>query len=226
MPLKKGSRRKYSASEIWGYHQDTPSERKLEAALNKAGVSFEREVPVKQFTVDFHVDDWLIVEVDGESHLTTSRQAKDRSRQKILENSGFTVIRVPAMDVSNEAGLKQWVSRIKQLAKQGPPGLAKPGFQNIHFKNQVETARRELMEQARKAGLAAQKRRTEEASRYGRESSRASRPFTDTGETMDDYFGSEAEDFKRYIEEYDWSKTPLKDEPEKRQIPRKRRKHK
>ncbi len=224
--MKKGSRRKYSAGEIWGFHKDTPSELKLARALKKARISFKREVPVKQFTVDFLIDDWLIVEVDGESHLTTSRQRKDRSRQKVLETSGFTVIRIPAMDVSNEAGLREWVSKITQARKKGPPGLNQAGFENIHLKNQVEEARRKLTEQARKEGLAAERHRREEASRYGREEAGVSRPRSGTVESMDDYFGPEALDFKRLLDEYDWSKAPVKDEPEKRQNPSRRRKHK
>lgn len=205
--MKKNSRRKYSPSEIWGYHQDTPSELKLAKALKKAGVRFEREAPIKQFTVDFLVDEWLIVEVDGWSHLTSSSQDRDRKRQKILENLGFSVIRIPAMDISHQSGLNRWVNKIKKMAKQGPPGPIDSGFQNLHFKSEVKKARTQLMEQARRMGRANQKRKRAIANQ--RTGNR--RTYSGTNETMDDYFGPEAENFEKLLEEYDWSNMPEKE---------------
>lgn len=226
MALKKHPGRKYSPSEIWGYHQDTASELKLAKALKKAGVSFEREVPIKQFTVDFLVDEWLIVEVDGWSHLTSSRQVEDRNRQSVLEDSGFSVVRIPAMDISHQAGLKQWVSKIMKISKQGPPGLTRAGFENLHLKKEVETVRHKLMEQARRAGIAAQKRKRQVMRSGDNQRAGASRRYSGTGESMNDYFGPEAEDFEKLLEQYDWSKAPDKDEPEKRRNARKRSRHK
>ena len=74
--MKQRSGRRYTSKEIWGYHEDTASELKLARALKKAGVCFEREVPINRFIVDFLVDGWLVVEVDGWSHLTASRHVE------------------------------------------------------------------------------------------------------------------------------------------------------
>ena len=52
-------------------------------------VCFEREVPINRFIVDFLVDGWLVVEVDGWSHLTASRQLEDTKRQSGSDRGGF-----------------------------------------------------------------------------------------------------------------------------------------
>lgn len=227
--MKKRSGRQYTSSEIWGYHEDTSSELKLAKALKKAGISFEREVPINRYTVDFLVDGWLIVEVDGWSHLTSSRQVEDRKRQTALENWGFSVIRIPAMEVSHRAGLKQWVNKIVKLTKQGPPGLTQTGFEDLHLKQEIERARRQLMERARRAGLNAQRRKRQAGFSQGGGCAGGSRSYPGTDESMSDYFGTEAEDFGKLLEQYDWSKVPDKDEQderEERQYARKRSRHK
>lgn len=213
--MKKSSR-KYRASELWGYHEPTASEIRLEKGLKKAGIKFEREVPIRQFTCDFLIDDWLIVEVDGESHVTSSRLAEDPSRQKILESAGFTVMRVRAMDLSYEAGLKECVKRIKRYVEKGPPGSEQQGFQNIHLKTQVEKARRDLADRAREQGEREQKKRELQAERYYGKGDED--PFNDptSSECMDDYFGTDESDFAAMLEEYDWSKVAPKDECERR----------
>ena len=94
----KKDKRYETGSYIWSFHQETRSERRLADAMRKAGLKFGQEVPVKNFTVDFLVDQWLVVEVDGESHLVKGRAEKDASRQKAIEDAGFTVMRVPAGD--------------------------------------------------------------------------------------------------------------------------------
>lgn len=213
--MKKSSR-KYEASELWGYHEPTPSEIKLEKGLKKAGIEFEREVPIKQFTCDFLIDDWLVVEVDGESHVTSSRLAEDRSRQEILERSGFTVMRVRAMDLSYKAGLKECVARIKRYLEKGPPGSQKERSENLYIKTQVEKARRDLADKAREQGLKAKRQREIEAERYYAKGDEGSRDASVTSESMDDYFGTDESDFEALLKEYDWSKAPPKDDCERR----------
>jgi very-short-patch-repair endonuclease len=225
--VKQRSGRRYTSKEIWGYHEDTASELKLARALKKAGVCFEREVPINRFIVDFLVDGWLVVEVDGWSHLTASRQLEDTKRQSELESWGFSVIRIPAMEISHRAGLKQWVNKIVKLSKQGPPGLNQTGFENIHLKQAVERVRRELVEQARKTGQKVQEQKREASRVWADGRTVGSRNRTHTEESMHDYFGPEAEDFGKLLEQYDWSKAPVKheDEPEERQNARGRRTH-
>jgi len=53
-----------------------------------------RQRPVMNFIADFmYLELMLIIEVDGVTHLFDETQVKDKIRQKILEEAGFTVLR-------------------------------------------------------------------------------------------------------------------------------------
>ena len=143
-----------TGSYIWGFHDETPSERKLAAALKKAGLRFGQEVPVKGYTVDFLLDDWLVVEVDGESHLVSGRAEKDATRQMALEAAGFTVMRIPASGLSAEHDLRRWINTIKAKVDAGAPYLQRQSFENRDYKKQIGEIRRAL-----EAGEAEKKRR-------------------------------------------------------------------
>ncbi len=177
-----------TGSYIWSHHEETETERKLKKALIKAKISFSQEVPVKSFTVDFLVGDWLVVEVDGESHLTSGRAKKDKSRQKAIEDMGFTVMRIPASDLSRPSGQNRWVKTIRDtLAK--PRFGAAGGFSNAHYRAQVEKARRALAQ-----GEAEEKRR---------ESLAFEKKAASEEETMETYFGEGGEDFATLLGKYD-----------------------
>lgn len=185
--------RRETGSYIWSFHDETPSERKLSAAMRKAGIRFGQEVPVKSFTVDFLVDRWLVVEVDGESHLVKGRAERDASRQKAIEDAGFTVLRVPAGDLSSEGGLRRWVKRIREMAAAGPPYLNQGRSQNQDYLRQIEEARRALRigeaERAKREATAFRdpKFRTKEQGARGDGSQEP--------QSMEEYFGAKAEDF-------------------------------
>lgn len=111
-------------SKIFSFHEETPSERKLARELSRRRVSFVREAPIRNYTVDFLIDDWLVVEVDGESHIPTSRHREDLRRQKDLESFGFTVLRIPSRDLSDKRRTAYWVdtilSELKRQTKRKP----------------------------------------------------------------------------------------------------------
>ncbi len=202
--MKKDTRKKdATGSYIWGYHAETPSERKLSQGLKKAGLRFSQEVPVKGFTVDFLIDDWLIVEVDGESHLVSGRSQKDASRQKALEDSGFTVLRVPASDLSLPGGLNRWLNRIKELVAS-PPHLNRDKFENRDFQRQLSAVRKALAE-----GEAERKKRESLAYEDAHRRTSGSRSSGEEGESMEDYFGQDAEDFSSLLERYDWKSSDI-----------------
>ena len=155
--MKKKPSREYTTAELWGYREPTPSELRLAGAFKKAGIEFDTEVPIKQFTCDFLIDDWLIVEVDGETHVISSRLEDDDKRQKILEESGFTVMRVRAMDILYESGLKKCVAKIERMLAKGPPGTEKVGF---------EPVRREIAAKAKRQGVKEQEKRARKAAKH------------------------------------------------------------
>lgn len=187
-----------TGSFIWSYHTETPSEAKLRVGLKKAGLRFGQEVPVKGFTVDFLIDEWLVVEVDGESHLAKGRSEKDASRQTAIEAMGFTVMRVPAGDLRSESGVRRWVRRIEEQIREGPPYKKPDKSPNQDYLRQLEEVRKAL----RIGELERQKR---EALAYGQKP-KTSGASNGTSETMEDYFGSKGEDFGALLEEYDWRK--------------------
>jgi very-short-patch-repair endonuclease len=201
-----------TGSFIWSYHSETPSERKLAAALRQEGLRFGQEVPVKGFTVDFLLDEWLVVEVDGETHLTKGQAEKDASRQRAIEAMGFTVVRVPAGDLGSVTGVKRWVKRIRERLKEGPPYRNPAKVPNSDYLRQIEEARKALR-------IGESERRKREELVYGgssrREAGSGRRP-PDIGESMEDYFGKKAEDFATLLDEHDWGRADaaarLKDE--------------
>lgn len=59
-----------------------------------AGAKFRRQHVVGPFIVDFIcIESRLIIEVDGDIHLTPDQQAYDAERQAYLETKGFRVLR-------------------------------------------------------------------------------------------------------------------------------------
>ncbi|MGI6667187.1 MAG: endonuclease domain-containing protein [Bacillota bacterium] len=202
-----------TGSFIWSYHSETPSERRLATAMRRAGLRFGQEVPVRSFTVDFLVDEWLVVEVDGESHLVKGRAEKDASRQEAIEAMGFTVMRVPAGDLSSPGGLKRWVKRIEDRIRKGPPYRNQDKSPNRDYLRQIEEARKAL-----RIGEAERKKREAQAyeNSTNRDGPRSPRSFSHGEETMEDYFGSKAEDFGVLLDEYERRRPgdsrPIKDE--------------
>jgi very-short-patch-repair endonuclease len=63
-----------------------------------AGVKFKRQKPIAGFIVDFvALDLKLIVEIDGGQH--SERAGEDEARTKVLEESGYHVVRFWNHDV-------------------------------------------------------------------------------------------------------------------------------
>ena len=66
---------------------------------NKAlGVQFHRQVPLKEYIVDFYCHELMLaIEIDGDSHLY--KYNYDKKRQGELENLGITFLRFSDFDV-------------------------------------------------------------------------------------------------------------------------------
>ena len=64
------------------------------------GYKFRKQFPFKQITADFAcLASRLIIEVDGENHSFGDRLQRDGRRDRMLEQAGFRVLRVPAREV-------------------------------------------------------------------------------------------------------------------------------
>jgi len=88
-------------------------------AKQMKGYSFRRQRPVLNYIADFMCKELLlIIEVDGITHELPDVAAKDRIRQKELENVGFALIRFTDDDVlTNISGvydeISQWIEKYK-----------------------------------------------------------------------------------------------------------------
>lgn len=68
----------------------------------KLGVSFNRQIPIDNYIVDFYCKDLqLAIEVDGSIHFKEGQQEIDAIRQKRLESLGVKIIRFSDLDVKN-----------------------------------------------------------------------------------------------------------------------------
>lgn len=66
---------------------------------------FRREVPIPPYTVDFCCFDLkLIIEVDGEHHLTEDGRLHDQRRDQFLAAQGYRVLRIPGYEVLRDGG--------------------------------------------------------------------------------------------------------------------------
>ncbi|MBL8809241.1 MAG: DUF559 domain-containing protein [Planctomycetaceae bacterium] len=69
------------------------------------GQKFRREFPIPPYTADFCcVELRLVIEIDGEPHFTEEGREHDRIRDRFLQRSGYTVLRIPGYDVVRDDG--------------------------------------------------------------------------------------------------------------------------
>ena len=81
----------------------TSAEAKLWQVLRNRQLArwkFRRQHPIDKYVVDFvTLDGKLVIEVDGVTHSSPSEVERDEARTKVLEASGFLVLRVSNTDV-------------------------------------------------------------------------------------------------------------------------------
>lgn len=84
---------------------------------NITGYKFRRQRPVLNYIADFmSIDLNLIIEVDGNTHLSAVAREKDKVRQQVLEKHGFKVIRFTDGEVLLSLG---WVNeKIMETIKE------------------------------------------------------------------------------------------------------------
>ncbi|MFM7927571.1 MAG: endonuclease domain-containing protein, partial [Pirellula sp.] len=61
---------------------------------------FRREHPIPPYTVDFFcVSLGLIIEIDGQPHLSQEGISHDRRRDRKLRSMGYEILRIPGYDI-------------------------------------------------------------------------------------------------------------------------------
>ena len=68
------------------------------------GQKFRREHPVPPYTVDFFcVELGLVIEIDGQPHLSPEGIAHDRVRDRFLKSLGYEVLRIPGYEILRDS---------------------------------------------------------------------------------------------------------------------------
>ncbi|HCD51164.1 MAG TPA: DNA methylase [Balneolaceae bacterium] len=78
----------------------------------KFGFEFHRQVPIKNFIVDFYSHELMLaIEVDGSSHDSENQLILDEKRQQEIEQLGVRFIRIDDLEVkTNLDGVIQYIS--------------------------------------------------------------------------------------------------------------------
>ena len=68
------------------------------------GQKFRREHPVPPYTVDFFcVEVGLVIEIDGQPHLTLEGIEHDRIRDRFLKSLGYKILRIPGYEILRDS---------------------------------------------------------------------------------------------------------------------------
>ncbi|HXH51903.1 MAG TPA: endonuclease domain-containing protein [Sphingomicrobium sp.] len=121
-------RRKMTLPEVvlWRWMRQRPT-----------GLKFRRQHPSGPYVLDFFCNDArLAIEIDGEAHSRGNRPERDSTRDDWLRAAGIHTLRIPAIDLLNDAdAVLRWVvaeatARLPlhhPAAPAGPPPRAELG---------------------------------------------------------------------------------------------------
>ncbi len=89
------------------------------------GVRLDFQVEEDRYRVDFLVNTWLVVEIDGAAyHSSPEAVARDQKRDRVFETLGYTVLRIPARLVFNRPALA--VEQVKIALSVGKREIVPP----------------------------------------------------------------------------------------------------
>lgn len=99
----------------------TRAEIRLHLGLTRAGIEFLSQQPLdgkdgRHWLVDFYVFPKIVVEVNGATHNSFNRQAKDELKNKDLGERGFIVLRFPDREIWKN--LAEVVATIKRTVEE------------------------------------------------------------------------------------------------------------
>jgi very-short-patch-repair endonuclease len=85
---------------------------------------FRREHPIPPYTVDFFcVSLGLIIEIDGNPHLSKEGISHDRRRDRKLRSMGYDILRIPGYDILRDPAStrKRIVEFVQKAAQRAGP---------------------------------------------------------------------------------------------------------
>lgn len=90
-----------------------------EIQKKKLGVEFHRQIPIKNYIVDFFCHELLLaIEVDGNSHDSESVILLDQKRQNEIKELGVQFIRIDDLDIKKDLdGVLQYLQSIVNKLK-------------------------------------------------------------------------------------------------------------
>ena len=80
------------------------------------GIKFRRQHPIQLYIADFYCHKYkLIIEIDGDYHLSEEQTIKDDERTKVLNENGIKVIRFLNEEIENN--IDQTLDKIRKIIK-------------------------------------------------------------------------------------------------------------
>jgi len=101
------------------------------------GMRLDLQVEESRYRVDFLVDRWLVVEIDGAAyHSSPEAVARDQRRDQELEALGYTILRIPARRVFNQpiAAVADVRAALKVGKREVPAPVIVPSESNGFFR--------------------------------------------------------------------------------------------
>ena len=136
--MKKKTRRHIIKRKDGSFHQETRGENLVRKALESHGIEFYQEYLITGIPVDFYLPAvQIIIEVDGESHLTTQRQKRDQLVTESLTRLGYQVIRLTGNDVHSPEIIRSLLQKIIKEERAWRKTTQRQELKNWQLKDQL-----------------------------------------------------------------------------------------
>lgn len=109
----------------WHIHRNQKSyaEKFFELVLNNNKIKFEQEKQIKKdekfhcYYLDFLIDGWLDLEIDGSQHKQPERKESDLKRDEFLRKQGYFVYRIAWNEINSNEGKQMMEDKIDLFLK-------------------------------------------------------------------------------------------------------------
>jgi len=144
-PIKSSNKKKKLIERSDGsWHQETKSENLVRKALETQGLVFQQEHILAGIKVDFFLPTvQIVIEVDGETHLTTENRQRDLGITEKLSRMGYRVIRLSGIEAHSPNVIRGLLQGIKEEEKNLLKITRTPEFNNAQLKEQLSRLIRE-----------------------------------------------------------------------------------